>query len=70
MKFLTTTDGTRYVCDYAPAEQGKSTDLLLHGFPLTRNEWHYQVDKLLAEGYGVITPDLLGLKTVVGVAHD
>lgn len=34
--------------------------LLLHGFPATRHEWHYQTDKLSAEGYGIIAPDLLG----------
>lgn len=59
-KEFTTTDGTQYVYDYAPATAGKSTVLLLHGFPATRHEWHYQVKTLSAEGYGVIAPDLLG----------
>jgi soluble epoxide hydrolase/lipid-phosphate phosphatase len=59
-RLLTTTDGTRYVYDYVAAKKGKSTVLLLPGFPATRHEWHYQVDKLSADGYGVIAPDLLG----------
>lgn len=46
--------------DYAPANAGKSTVLFLHGFPATRHEWHHQVERLSAEGYGVIAPDLLG----------
>jgi pimeloyl-ACP methyl ester carboxylesterase len=57
---ITTDDGTNYVYDYAPAQEGKPTFLLIHGYPGTRHDWHGQVADLSAAGYGVIAPDCLG----------
>jgi pimeloyl-ACP methyl ester carboxylesterase len=59
-KRITTQDGTGYTYDYVPAQQGKSTLLLIHGFPSTRHDWHNQVADLSAAGYGVLVPDCLG----------
>lgn len=34
--------------------------VLIHGFPLDRRMWHPQAERLAAEGFRVITPDLRG----------
>lgn len=35
--------------------------LMLHGFPNSSADWRHQIPALVAEGYRVIAPDLLGL---------
>ncbi|SEC05005.1 Pimeloyl-ACP methyl ester carboxylesterase [Rhizobiales bacterium GAS188] len=35
--------------------------LLLHGFPGSSSDWRHQIPALLATGYRVVAPDLLGL---------
>ncbi|KAH7024645.1 Alpha/Beta hydrolase protein [Microdochium trichocladiopsis] len=59
-KYFTTTTGTSYAYDYVPATGGRSTLLLLHGFPSTRADWHRQFQTLSRAGYGVLAPDMLG----------
>ncbi|KAK5988354.1 Cytosolic epoxide hydrolase 2-like protein [Cladobotryum mycophilum] len=53
-------DGTQYGYVYVPAEPGKPTLLLLHGFPSSSYDWRYQINHLPKSGYGVLVPDLLG----------
>ena len=42
------------------AEAGKPTLVLLHGFPSSSWDWHYQVDFFKPRGYGLVVPDMLG----------
>ncbi|KAM0231228.1 hypothetical protein ACHAPO_008606 [Fusarium lateritium] len=59
-KTLVTTDGRKYTYDTVPAQDNKPTVLLIHGYPVTRHDWKYQIEDLSAAGYGVIAPDCLG----------
>ena len=59
-KEFTTSDGTRYVYDFVPAQGDKSTVLFVHGWPSTRHDWASQIAAASAAGYGVIAPDMLG----------
>ena len=59
-KRFTTNDGDTYAYDHVPAEAGKATFLLIHGYPSSRHDWRYQIIDLIAAGYGVIAPDCLG----------
>lgn len=59
-KKATLSDGTTYGYVSIPASAGKSTFLLLHGYPSTSYDWRHQIAALQEAGYGVIAPDLLG----------
>ena len=59
-KDIKTSDGTKYVYDFAPATKDYPTILFLHGFPSTRQDWAHQVTYFTSLGYGIIAPDLLG----------
>ena len=55
-----TSDNTTYAFAHVSAASGKPTFLLLHGFPSTSFDWRLQIPGLVATGYGVLAPDLLG----------
>lgn len=44
----------------APTTAGKSTIVLLHGFPAVAFGWHHQINHFARKGHGIIAPDLLG----------
>ncbi|KAH8881220.1 alpha/beta-hydrolase [Thozetella sp. PMI_491] len=60
LAFFATTDGTKYAYSFTPAQGENSTFLLLHGYPGSHKDWHYQIAALTAEGFGVLAPDMLG----------
>ncbi|KXN83914.1 Bifunctional epoxide hydrolase 2 [Leucoagaricus sp. SymC.cos] len=59
-KDITTTRGLNYHYYFSPATEGKSTVVLVHGFPSTSFDWHNQVTYLQERGYGLIVPDMIG----------
>jgi pimeloyl-ACP methyl ester carboxylesterase len=60
-KEFTTLDGRTYIYDFVSAKSAaKPTLLLLHGYPSSRHDWDHQVTALAAEGFGVVSLDLLG----------
>ena len=54
------TDGITYAYVYSAASSKPTTFLLLHGFPSSSYDWPHQIHDLVAAGYGVLAPDLLG----------
>ncbi|KAF8886205.1 Alpha/Beta hydrolase protein [Infundibulicybe gibba] len=53
--------GHAYSYHFSPASSPKQpTILFLHGFPSTSHDWEKQVNHFSAQGFGTITPDLLG----------
>ncbi|KAE8149208.1 Alpha/Beta hydrolase protein [Aspergillus avenaceus] len=56
----TTTTNKTYTYTYSPGSESKPTLLFLHGFPSTRQTWHFQITHFMEQGYGIIAPDLLG----------
>lgn len=59
-KTLSVTRGLTYNYYFSPPEGGKSTLLLLHGFPASSYDWRHQVLYFKSKGFGIIAPDLLG----------
>lgn len=60
-KTLTTKRGFDYTYYVSPADKGKPTLLLLHGFPDSAAEWADLITcHLSPAGYGVVAPDQLG----------
>lgn len=60
-KVLETTRGFQYTYYVAPAAEGKSTLLLLHGWPDHAAMWFGLADHyLLPRGFGLVIPDCLG----------
>ena len=59
-KDIVTSRSVTYHYYYLPAQSGKPTLLLCHGFPSTSNEWRKVVPYLQEQGYGIIAPDMLG----------
>lgn len=59
-KILELDDGTEYAYIHVPAIDTKPTIFLLHGFPSSSYDWHFQVSSSEDLEYGVIVPDLLG----------
>ena len=53
-------DGSVYSYTLAPADEGKCTFLLLHGFPSSSYDWRHTIQDLTGKGYGIVAPDLLG----------
>ncbi|PVI01168.1 alpha/beta-hydrolase [Periconia macrospinosa] len=61
IKTLKTSDGQTYTYDFAPpSDASKPTLLLLHGYPASRHDWATQIKALVAEGFGIVAPDMLG----------
>jgi pimeloyl-ACP methyl ester carboxylesterase len=59
-KDIITSRGIKYHYFFSPAAPGKPTLVFLHGFPANAQSWRHQVVFFVAQGYGVIAPDLLG----------
>ncbi|KAL1664201.1 Alpha/Beta hydrolase protein [Schizophyllum commune] len=58
-KTTTTSRGYKYTYLHSPAQPGKPTLLLIHGFPSTAHDWRFQIPYFTAKGYGIIAPDML-----------
>lgn len=52
--------GLKYHYYFSPADAGKPTLLLIHGFPSLSLDWHHQITYFKAKGYGLVAPDMLG----------
>ncbi|EGN92446.1 hypothetical protein SERLA73DRAFT_191083 [Serpula lacrymans var. lacrymans S7.3] len=59
-KALKSKRGFNYHYLSIPAKGAKPTLLLVHGFPSTSHDWHYQIEYFSAQGFGLIVPDMLG----------
>lgn len=59
-KTLTLSSGVVYSYVFSSAKIAKPTLLFLHGFPSSCYDWRHQIPHFLAQGYGIIAPDLLG----------
>jgi soluble epoxide hydrolase/lipid-phosphate phosphatase len=57
---ITGTNITYYYVDAKPTGKPRATILLFHGFPDLGIGWRYQVPYLVALGFRVIVPDMLG----------
>ena len=59
-KDFTTSRGFNYHYYFSSPSAGKSTMLLVHGFPSLAIDWHNQITYFKERGYGLIVPDQLG----------
>lgn len=59
-KETSTSRGLRYNYYFSPADSGKPTLLLVHGFPSLAADWVHQITYFKAKGYGIVAPDMLG----------
>ena len=59
-KTITVSRGLEYHYYATPAQEGKPTLLLCHGFPSVANDWRRIVPFFEERGYGLIVPDMLG----------
>ncbi|KAI7762070.1 hypothetical protein LZL87_004377 [Fusarium oxysporum] len=57
---FTAHSGNVYSYIFIPPTSQSTTLLFLHGFPSTLTDWVHQIRHFWSEGYGVVTPDLLG----------
>jgi soluble epoxide hydrolase / lipid-phosphate phosphatase len=52
--------GIQYEYHYVPPSSQSETFLFLHGFPSSIHSWRHQIDYFSAQGYGCLTPNLMG----------